>query len=69
MTVTEFNPVSLHCDVTAYPAPVIQWFKNSRLVLLRPGMNISYDGYFLDIESANVCLLFQENIDYIQIYR
>ena len=57
ITVTEYHPVSLRCDVEAYPPPTIQWFKNSRAILLRPGVNISSDGYTLEIDSAHVSLL------------
>ena len=49
ITVHENEPLALECDVEAFPLPTITWFKNSRPLLLRPGVVVSEEGRRLDI--------------------
>ena len=54
ITVVENNPVTMLCDVDAFPPPQITWFKNARPLLLGPGIRLALNNTKLDILWAQV---------------
>uniref|UniRef100_H2YT93 Ig-like domain-containing protein n=1 Tax=Ciona savignyi TaxID=51511 RepID=H2YT93_CIOSA len=55
ITVVENTPVTMLCEVDAFPPPAITWFKNARPLLLHPGVRfITEGGRFLLIDSSEV---------------
>ncbi|NWW37465.1 HMCN1 protein, partial [Panurus biarmicus] len=47
-------PVSLHCESNAIPAPVITWYKNSRLIPDSAALEVLADGQTLRIKAAEI---------------
>jgi len=54
ITVLENTPVTMECDVEAFPPPTITWFKNARPLLLRPGLRLSQNDRQLGITWTQV---------------
>ncbi|CAK8691082.1 unnamed protein product [Clavelina lepadiformis] len=52
ITVVENDPVTMLCDVDAFPSPVITWYKDSRPLLMKPGTRLSQDNTRLDVSWA-----------------
>ncbi|KAL9846109.1 hemicentin-1 isoform 2-T2 [Geothlypis trichas] len=54
LTVRVGTPVTLDCESNAIPAPVITWYKNSRLIPDSAALEVLADGQTLRIKAAEV---------------
>ncbi|CAH2316004.1 hemicentin-2 [Pelobates cultripes] len=53
-TVIVNQPFILECESSAIPPPIISWLKDGRPLLKRPGVQITEDGRYLQIEHAHL---------------
>lgn len=54
LSVRAGTAVTLDCESNAIPAPVITWYKNSRLIPDSPALEVLADGQTLRIKAAEV---------------